>query len=77
MSSHWNDVPADVKGNNGASGLGLAPKAAAATSSVNTQNVSGTGASSAPANPTATVMHEEAVSNPPKGSLGADCRGSC
>ncbi|KAG8968726.1 palmitoyltransferase akr1 [Tulasnella sp. 425] len=60
MSSHWNDIPADGKGNNGPGGLGLAPKAAAATSSVNTQNVSGTGANSAPANPTATVVHDEA-----------------
>ncbi|KAG8931360.1 palmitoyltransferase akr1 [Tulasnella sp. 417] len=59
MSSHWNDIPADVKGKDGPTGLGVATKAAAATSSVNTQNVSGTGASSAPANPLRTVANDE------------------
>ncbi|KAG9005189.1 palmitoyltransferase akr1 [Tulasnella sp. 427] len=59
MSTHWNDIPADVKSKDGPSGLGVAPKAAAATSSVNTQNVSATGAGSAPANPTRTVAQHE------------------
>ncbi|KAG8912287.1 palmitoyltransferase akr1 [Tulasnella sp. 408] len=59
MSSHWNDIPGDVKGKDGPTGLGVATKAAAATSSVNTQNVSGTSAGSAPANPLRTVAHEE------------------